>query len=79
MGMIEHMQYELKAAKTSLLKLEKELYERDTMIRILKMQNGMLKDRLDRLHQAMQSRSYLEELLSRFTDEEVDVEARSNG
>jgi hypothetical protein len=27
MGMIEHMQYELKAAKTSLLKLEKELQD----------------------------------------------------
>lgn len=69
--MIEHMQYELKAANTSLLKLQKELDERDVLITDLKRGNLRLQDRLDRLHQAMQTRSYLEELLSRFTDEEV--------
>jgi len=75
MGMIEHMQYELKAANTSLLKLQKELQERDVLITDLKRDNLRLQDRLDRLHQAMQTRNYLEELLSRFTDEEV----RSDG
>jgi peptidoglycan hydrolase CwlO-like protein len=76
MGMIEHMQYELKAANTSLLKLEKELQERDVVISDLKRKNLLLQERVDRLHQAMQTRSYIEELLSRFKDEE---EAHADG
>ena len=75
MGMIEHMQYELKAANTSLLKLQKEIDERDVLITDLKRNNLVLQDRLDRMTQAMQSRIFLEELLRRFTDEEV----RSDG
>ena len=78
MPALEQAQYELKAAKTSILKLEKELQERDMAIHVLSLKNDQLQVRVDRLFrvtQIMQSRSWLEELLSRFTDEEV----RSDG
>ena len=75
MPALEQAQYELKSARREILKLNKAIEERDVLVSDVLRENFELKQKLDEIQTNMQSRSYLQALLSAITDEEVDADA----
>ena len=74
MPALETCQYELKEARQEILKLNKAIEERDVLVSDVLRENFELKQKLDEIQTNMQSRSYLQALLSAITDEEVDAD-----
>ena len=74
MPALETCQYELKEARQEILKLNKAIEGRDVLVSDVLRENFELKQKLDEIQTNMQSRSYLQALLSAITDEEVDAD-----